>query len=194
MPAAERQAMTAVPSAATATCGSVAFSPDGDSASARPQRPDVPQVAAITRPRFDQAAVTAERPSMPMTGLDFPRPGMFSATALPNAAPLRARLAPTSQPPCDSAAQAAVALPLAPTLTCGSACVCPITWAWPKRRLPTVRAAACMPASSVQMTIALPSLSNATSALGSASSLSVRVWARRKRPVSSRLATRRPKV
>src|SRR3954468_14910037 len=121
MPAAERQATTAVPSAATATCGSTAFLPASENAFAWPQRPDAPQVAAITRPRSDHAAVTAERPSTPITGFDLPSSGMFSATALPNATPLCAAAAPSFQAPSDSAAHAAVARPLAPTVTCGSA-------------------------------------------------------------------------
>src|SRR4051794_39641767 len=54
-------ATTAVPSGATATCGSVASSPVRDRACTCPQRPDAEQVAAITRPRVDQAAVTAAR-------------------------------------------------------------------------------------------------------------------------------------
>src|SRR3954447_19934891 len=98
----------------------MACSPVRESALARPQRPEVPQVAAITRPSFDQAAVIAERPSTPITGFDFPRPGIFSATALPKACALRARTAPTDQVPRDSRAHAAVVAPLEPTFTCGS--------------------------------------------------------------------------
>ena len=45
---------------------------------------------------------------------------------------------------------------LAPTVTCGSACVWLMTWACAEARLPGGRAAACMPASSVQMTTAVP--------------------------------------
>src|SRR3954447_24686604 len=122
MPAGERQATTAVPSAATATRGSLASSPTRERAVAWPQRPDAPQVAAMTRPSSDHAAVTAERPSTPITGFDLPSPGIFSVTALPNAAPLRAVAAPTVQAPCALAAHAAVAAPLEPTVTCGSAC------------------------------------------------------------------------
>src|SRR4051794_2657141 len=167
MPAGERHATTAVPSAATATLGSLARSPARESAVACPQRPDAPHVAAITRPRADHAAVTAERPSTPMTGFDLPRPGMFRATALPNAAPVRAAAAPTFQLPCDCPAQAAVALPLAPTLTCGSACAWPITCARPKRRLPAGPAAARVPAPAVQMASAVAGVSKATAAAGS---------------------------
>src|SRR3954449_7573553 len=108
MPAGERHATTAVPSAAPATSGSLARSPARESAVACPQRPDAPHVAAITRPRSDHAAVTAERPSTPITGLDFPSSGMFSVTALPNATPLCDAAAPSFQPPFDSAAHAAV--------------------------------------------------------------------------------------
>src|SRR3954453_15046283 len=90
MPSEDFHATTAVPSLATATCGSVATSSAGDSAFALPQRPDARQVAAITRPRLDHAAVTAERPSTPITGFALPRPGMRNATALPNAAPASA--------------------------------------------------------------------------------------------------------
>src|SRR5256885_669678 len=53
-----------------------------------------------------------------------------------------------------------------------------MTFARLKRCLPAGRAAAWTPASSVQMTTAAPPESNATSALGSASSLSVSVCAR----------------
>src|SRR3954469_21620999 len=149
MPAGEPQATTAVPSAATATRGSLASSPTRERAVAWPQRPDAPQVAAMTRPRGDQAAAAAEPPPAPITGFDLPSPGRAKATALPNAAPLRAADARTVQLPCDSAAHAAVAAPLAPTVTCGSACVWLITCACPKRRCPASRAAACVPASSV---------------------------------------------
>src|SRR4051794_41547553 len=99
----------------------------------------------MTRPRLVQAAVTAERPSTPMTGFDLPSPGMSNATALPNAAPLRAADARTVQLPCDSAAHAAVAAPLAPTVTCGSACVWLLTCACPNRRCPASRPAAWLP-------------------------------------------------
>src|SRR3954452_16027223 len=118
MPSEDFHATTAVPSLATATCGSVATSSAGDSALALPQRPDARQVAAITRPRFDHAAVTAERPSTPITGFALPSPGMFSFFTLPKAIPLPAAAAATA--PVE--AHAAVALPLDPTVTCGSAC------------------------------------------------------------------------
>src|SRR3954447_26612697 len=101
MPAGVRHATTAVPSAATATRGLVAFSPAVDSAWARPQRPDALQVAAITRPSVAaHAAVTAERPSTAITGFALPRPGIDSAVALPNA-DLVAAAARTVQVPCD---------------------------------------------------------------------------------------------
>src|SRR3954447_1730631 len=86
MPAADRHATTAVPSAATATRGSDASSPAGESARARPQRPDASHVAAITRPSLAaHAAVTDERPSTAMTGFDLPSPGIGSAVARPKA-------------------------------------------------------------------------------------------------------------
>ena len=119
-------------------------------------------------------------------------PGSRSAAARAKSAPESASVLRTPQSPSRPTIHAA-ADPCAPTATCGSAGLELMMRASSKRRSPARRAAACMPASSLQMTTAVPFESIATSALGSASSLPVSVCARPKALCGPRAAMRKPK-